>query len=373
MQVDMHYYGTYAMARAAGIKKDACEIIATAAQFVDDNASKESLDLKDSARIDVGATAHHPENISNIDEEDQRKVWVPFHFIPGNEGEGYTERLICRKDSKIAREMVANNISQTDAPYILELVGVTAHVYADTFSHYGFSGVSSRRNRVDTESFEFRDLTEEMRNYISGKADDFFKKYNERKLPNIRKNLGKDLAWYTRIKCWAAKTFSGALGHGSVATFPDRPYLKWSFDFEYPEKRRIDRDNPETFLEGCKALHSLFRDFLEKCPQYSDGSGKEFSSIEDRVNNIINNQDKCEGRIGSWQNAATGGDLFLQGAEQIAIYDDADWLSQREKLEELSDSRDVNQYSVYKFYQAASYHRNYVLRHLLPIHGLIVD
>ena len=29
-----------------------------------------------------------------------------------------------------------------------------AHVYADTFSHYGFSGVSSRNNKVDGSSFE---------------------------------------------------------------------------------------------------------------------------------------------------------------------------------------------------------------------------
>jgi len=34
----MHYYGTYAMARAAGLNRGASIIIATAAQFVDDNA-----------------------------------------------------------------------------------------------------------------------------------------------------------------------------------------------------------------------------------------------------------------------------------------------------------------------------------------------
>ena len=36
MQYDMHYYGTYAMAAAAGIPKRDAESIATAAQFVDD-------------------------------------------------------------------------------------------------------------------------------------------------------------------------------------------------------------------------------------------------------------------------------------------------------------------------------------------------
>ena len=36
MQLDMHYYGTYAMARAAGLKPQVCITIATASQFVDD-------------------------------------------------------------------------------------------------------------------------------------------------------------------------------------------------------------------------------------------------------------------------------------------------------------------------------------------------
>ena len=45
------------MARAAGMHSDKAKIVATAAQFVDDNAHKESLELKDGARIDSHATA----------------------------------------------------------------------------------------------------------------------------------------------------------------------------------------------------------------------------------------------------------------------------------------------------------------------------
>jgi len=36
MQEDMHYYGTYAMARAAGLKAAHAKVIAYAAQYVDD-------------------------------------------------------------------------------------------------------------------------------------------------------------------------------------------------------------------------------------------------------------------------------------------------------------------------------------------------
>lgn len=47
MQIDMHYYGTYAMALASGITRNAAKVIATAAQFVDDNAAKNSIEFRD--------------------------------------------------------------------------------------------------------------------------------------------------------------------------------------------------------------------------------------------------------------------------------------------------------------------------------------
>ena len=125
MQLDMHYYGTYCMARAAGIRAEDAHIIAYAAQFVDDNAEDDTFILKDGARVDVLATAHHWNQISNVNLENQRLVWVPFHFLPGNEGDEYTERLICRTDSGIAREMVDHSISLADRDFALELMGVT--------------------------------------------------------------------------------------------------------------------------------------------------------------------------------------------------------------------------------------------------------
>ena len=43
MQKDMHYYGTYTLARTAGITPEVAEIIATASQFVDDNVEDGSI------------------------------------------------------------------------------------------------------------------------------------------------------------------------------------------------------------------------------------------------------------------------------------------------------------------------------------------
>ena len=82
MQKDMHYYGTYAIARAAGILPKPAQVIASASQFVDDNAIKERIDFTDNASLYSRPTAHHCEDIKNIISEDQRVVWIPFHFYP---------------------------------------------------------------------------------------------------------------------------------------------------------------------------------------------------------------------------------------------------------------------------------------------------
>lgn len=364
MQIDMHYYGTYALARAAGMRSDKAKIVATAAQFVDDNAHKESVELKDGARIDSQATAHHAIDIKNVDLEDQRRVWVPFHFLPGNEGDEYTERLICRMDSDIAKEMVRHNSAlAADVPFGLELMGITAHVYEDTFSHYGFSGVGSRRNRVINDSFEFYDIKSDMKIYIEEKAKDFFRRNGDH--GGLFKNIKR---W---VVSFAGETLSGALGHGAVATYPDRPYLHWSYEMEYPSKERvIPRNNTKTFLLACKQMHQMFRDYLEKRPELAASKGVEFGAIEERVMNIMKTQAPKEDRIAAWQQAAEQGDLFGGPKETIPEYQP--WHEEWSKLAWIDDSSQVLKFSLYRYFQAASTHRNYVLRRLLPSRGVIV-
>jgi len=270
MQIDMHYYGTYAMARAAGMRPASAQIVATAAQFVDDNAHKESVELKDGGRIDSQATAHHSADVKNIDPEDQRRVWVPFHFLPGNQGASYTERLVCGMDSPIARQMVTDNVAMAvDSPFGLELLGITAHVYADTFAHYGFSGISSRKNRVINHSITLDPgLGAGIRQYIEGKADAFFKRE------------GEQGGLFANVKRWfvssMGENLSGGLGHGAVATYPDRPYLRWSFTYEDPERPSGQRNNDETYLVGCRQLHAMFRGFLDAAPAHADNDGVDF-------------------------------------------------------------------------------------------------
>ncbi|MCG9655168.1 DUF6765 family protein [Vibrio vulnificus] len=351
MQIDMHYYGTFCVARAAGLNRESARIIATAAQFVDDNAQQNSIDLGDASACRVEATAHHTTDVSNIDPDAQRQVWVPFHFLPGNEGDSFTERLVCRKNSEIAQQMCQNHLNQSSKPYFLELVGIMAHVYADTFAHYGFSGVSSRHNRVVNDSFEFSGLKEEMEVYIVGKKDSFFARFN----PIVR-----------NIKSHLAEELSGALGHGGVVTFPDRPYLKWRFKYDSGRDSGW-RDNSSTFLEYCHKLHSMLSELPD---EYMDIAQKQsWAILESKIATILAFQATGDERISKWKHEAQYGEL-LNIAEDIPEY--KDWNEGFESLQ-YGSSSDAMMHPIYRYYQAASYHRWYVLRELLPQHGLMVS
>ncbi len=363
MQIDMHYYGTYALARAAGIRQEAAKIIATAAQFVDDSARKGASNLfDDGSRFYYQATAHHAEDLKNHEEEDQRHVWVPFHFIPGNEGETFPERLICQKDSNLANDMIDYNLSLSDRPYFLELVGITAHVYADTFAHHGFSGISHQLNMITDGSLALLNLKNaEIEDYLRRKTESFLKKYDIT-LPNVVSAI---------VERGSTLLSEGVVGHGAVLTNPDRPYLQWRYVTEHPQSEPVERENLLDFMEGCEKLHRLFRRFLEVWPKYTENSGLDFDTISDRVHSVLEEQVPKEGRIAVWQQAARSGDLFSSAGEMIPEYEGDSWISRRDSMGG-DDSLNILDEPVYRFYQAAQAHRSHVLRDLLPGYGLVV-
>ncbi|NDV27883.1 hypothetical protein FMR86_14620 [Desulfovibrio sp. JC010] len=367
MQKDMHYYGTYVMARAAGIGRGKAQIIASAAQFVDDNAASKAIEFKDGGALQSRATAHHWYHLRNIDTDDQRLVWVPFHFLPGNEGEKFSERLICRKDSKIAQAMVANHLDHADdIKFSDELIGITAHVYADTFSHYGFSGVSSRQNEIINDSFNFYEIPNNTEKYLLDRQKEF------------KSNYSKESGLLANIKSWFAETLSGALGHGAACTFPDRPYLKWDFEYEYAGRCEM-RDNPKTFLEACEALHGMFVRYTEAKQGVKGGDRIDFAEIKPKIQAIIEfkggeeegSEPNEEARTERWKKAVSE-EKILGNNEEIPEYLGEEWLKEKSRLHGDKASEIIKSRDVYQFYQAASYHRHYVLRNLLPDNDLVV-
>ncbi|MGL1893980.1 MAG: hypothetical protein OCD02_20240 [Spirochaetaceae bacterium] len=339
MQIDMHYYGTYALARAAGLKKDIVHVIATASQFVNDNSYHEDIELPDGATVNPVVTAHHPVNKSYIEKKDQHKVWVPFHFLPGNEGDTYYDRLVCKKNSPTAKDVLEYVFFNKDKDYFAELVGIVAHVYADTFSHYGFSGITNHNNSVKSETITV------------GSVGDVLK--------HLDKQKEKFLVNY-------ANTLS--LGHGGVFTNPDRPYLYWSFEFGNDVKDR--RDNHQTFMEGSEALFNYFKKIGELRPEFADPDiNLTFNHIKEDVAKILSQQKPLDGRIEAWKHSVKSRDFLGSVKEDIPNY--RSWNEDLRFFNELTTDL-LNKLNVYRFFQAASIYRTFVLKELLPKHGLIV-
>jgi len=351
MQYDMHYYGTYAMAAAAGIPAQDAEVIANAAQFVDDQDFERWAISKSGEGIFGIATAHHPidagirvsERAENKD--DSRAVWVPFHFLPGNEGKSFEEKLIARKDSVVANAMLDYYLKpETIAAHqshALHLVGIAAHVYADTFSHYGFSGISSDRNLIKTDSLQ---------------PDP---SHSEGILQHLKEQADK----FKAIFAAAPK-----LGHGAVLTYPDRPYLKWSFEYQNGEPSA--RTNSETFIEACEALHRRFLQFANVYYEKGAQAPISWQSIQDTVSTIIKKEGAGDERVGFWMNAMSSG--ALQGVRPPRQYRAEEWSDEIKVFESGADGRKFITSNPYKFFTAADYHRSYVLKRLLPSVGLMV-
>ena len=355
MQIDMHYYGTFAMAYAAGITPQHAQIIATSAQLVDDNNFTNLYLLESGQGIEGVATAHHPLEAGQRAlglgaNDDSRTVWVPFHFLPGNEGETFQEQVLCRKNSQLAQTMVnyytKKETVESHREHCLQLIGIGAHVYADTFSHYGFSGLTSELNDVDTSTI----------------------KTDERHSPDVIDYIRRRFAEFEDMFS-AGVGNSVRLGHGAVATFPDRPFLKWSY-LQSDGLTRLERDNPATFLEGCSCLFDYFSRF--RSVFYADGAKPRvsFSEITSAVGDILSREFDAQGRTAAWVDGLKAG--RIGPPVDVPIYSASTWLEALKSGAALELKGGKVASEGYNFFVAADYHRNFVLKRLLPEAGLFV-
>ena len=362
MQYDMHYYGTYAMAAAAGIPKEDAETIATAAQFVDDqNFTRWQFSQSGEGILGV-ATAHHPlesghRTLCRDDERnDNRRVWVPFHFLPGAEGQTFEEKMLCRKDSRVVNKMLDHYldpaIMNEHKHHGLHLMGIAAHVYADTFSHYGFSGISSDHNKIVNDSIQI-DASH------SKKTLEHINKQGKSLFARIQKLCNSITGSFTELV---------SLGHGAVLTNPDRPYLKWSFRYE-TDNRLSTRDNTATFLEACEKLHARFRQFANVYYDATPETLYPWEEIKDPVEKILAREGQGEERVRYWMDAMKKGPL--KKIPVCRLYDDgAKWLGELEKLKQSKDASKFRGSHTHHFFTAADFHRNYILRRLLSSTGI---
>ncbi len=234
MQIDFHHAATYVIARLAGFIHTKASKIAYAAQYVDDATNAGVIRFDNGAMYSRISSAHNMLDYRNSNALKNRHVWLPFHFLPGNGGlppgkvprGRFYKRLLCQSDSHVAGEMLKACIADKDKPYGLHRLGISMHVYADTWAHKGFAGINHRINKA-------------------GKIQSQHKKDDAKLLDKL-------------ANYFLSRAFP--LGHGAVLTYPDRPYLNWSY--QNGMRQTILRNNPADFVDAADKMCMAMRWWL---------------------------------------------------------------------------------------------------------------
>ncbi len=349
MQIDFHHGVTYVTARLAGFSQAEAEIVAYAAQYVDDATSSGTIQFHNRALYHRISSAHKMLDKRNVEALANHEVWLPFHFLPGNDGKqagenhegGFIKKIVCRPDSPIARDMVAACIKDKDKAYGLHRLGVTMHVYADTWAHQGFAGVLHDINDVE----------------------------------NAEETSGTGV-FSSSLGRWLRDALDDTippLGHGRANVFPDMPFLSW--EYENGHKEIIKRNNTEDFCTAADSLcKSMQRYRLGDPDAVVEGLNKP-DADEIRALFAGTREKDGEKRHKIWLQAIADG-TFSFGNEQLN-YKPRGKASWKAKALGMSHDRAVQIYddqflkSDWKnFHDAIQAHRFQVVHDILPRYGI---
>ncbi|WP_144140580.1 DUF6765 family protein [Paraburkholderia sp. BCC1884] len=354
MNIDFHYGVVYIAARTAGMPAAQAVTVAHACQYIDDATTAGILRFAGGETFERFATAHKMFDYANTENDQNRLVWAPFHFLPAGEGATLEEKAVCRADSTVAREVVRRAIRQRNAQTCLHRLGVTLHTYVDTWAHQGFSGIESLWNRV--RLLESQDCTR--KGWLA-------------RLTSASKHL---------IERIEEDVLTAALpvGHGAALHYPDQPWAKWTYIDGRHEL--IERDNLPAFVTAADMSCRVVRAYLAGREDFETQAGLP-TNVKDALTDLLGtNQDLDDNRrllnicdlvkaggipglkesipayvpkgSGSWKHLATG---------LLADDDSGDkpaWTDAFEK----SDYR--------LFHDAVKEHRFVTTQEILPFYGL---
>ncbi len=357
MQIDFHHATTFVAARIAGFDTKQANTIAYASQYVDDATSDGPVRFTNKFLYQRISPAHKMIDTRNTRDLDNHQVWIPFHFLPGNGGMAagtnpsgkVVNRLICTPNSPIARDMVRQAIVERDKPYGLHRLGITMHVYADTWAHQGFAGLLDSVNDVE-------DVKESGN---SGVFKSGLSKY-------IRSFLDDAIP---------------PLGHGRATIFPDMPFLKWQYRNHTEEL--IELDNTEEFCRATNEICKAMQRYLIGDPNaHTNGIG---DADMKTIRNLFETTTEKDGgdRHKKWLEQIRKGS-FSFGPEDICymgkaikLYESGPNKSWKEQA--LGTNANIYKYQ-YKpsflksdwkmFHDAVMAHRFYVVDELLPAYGI---
>ncbi len=345
MQIDFHHAVTYVASRIAGFPHEEAAIIAYAAQYVDDATSSGTVCFDNRAMYFRTSSSHKTLDPENLSDPDNHLTWLPFHFVPGNGGldaaqkpDGdFIEQIICRPDSPAAREMVAAVIADNNKPYSLHRLGITMHVYADTWAHQGFAGLLHEVNDV----VDAHDIGGS--GVFGQSLSDFLASVINKEMPPI--------------------------GHTRAGALPDLPFLHWQY--QNGVGASVTRNNTDIFCEAADAVCKALQRY-RNVPESGVGAN-DMKIIRQLFSDTV--MEDGEQRHQAWIDAIGAG-RFSFGSAVISYADDGNgsW-----KAEALGTSVDLPVHSYQPdflqsnwklFHDALQRHRLTLLHDVLPRYGI---
>lgn len=341
MQIDFHFYTIYALARASGFKPDDAHIVAYSSQNTDDAKYEHALDFENGGRFQQVLSAHKLFNPRALAKATCYRIWLPFHFLPGNSGRDFYGRMLTKPNSIIAQRMVEEFLSSDLKPYSLHRLGIILHVYADTWSHQNFMGIIRDMNDVKW-------------------------------LKGIKKSILKGLT-QRALGYWAPK-----LGHAQAGTIPDEPYRNWEYKDYLGHRFQIS--NQERALNAAQNCYMVLSRFLKRFPQLLSSPVLPLQKILEKIGELFSNQGELQERAKAWQQAISNGTIGFEpkGRDNNLTYGDREWF--RAAVTVITEEGEKDRYernegfeiSNWKyFHDGAAFHRFHVLHELLPEYEII--
>lgn len=356
MNIDFHYGVIYIVGRTAGLTRNEAQTVAHACQYVDDATTDGLLKFRDGQRFERFASAHGMIDYRNRVSENNRESWVPFHFVPGGEGDSFDDRLVCRPNSAIAKALVCDALARRHQDNALHRLGVTLHAYIDTWAHQGFSGIVSKHNQVENiivDGIDHHGLLGRIKSTLEALKD------------TIVANALSDCL---------------PLGHGAALSFPDQPWTVWRYTNGHGQE--VGRNNLNDFVSAAGGAYGAIRAFKEGKADLSNTPAlppDTAATLRELLE--LNRSDDADERLSGLRQAVKAGKF--PGVDDIPLYiakgpdswkhvatgivasrDDGDERPVWQPSFETSDYR--------RFHDAVKEHRTALLDVILPQYGLRV-
>lgn len=354
MNIDFHYGVVYVVARVGGLSREAARTVAHACQYVDDATTAGILRFAGGETFERFATAHKIFDYSNAENDQNRLVWTPFHFLPAGEGATVQERAVCRPDSAIARDVMRRAIRRRNADTALHRLGATLHTYVDTWAHQGFAGIGSAVNRV----YQLKIENNALRPWRARIAET-----TERVVDEVESRMLTDAL---------------PVGHGAALHYPDLPWAHWSYIDG--NGARVERQNLNQFMQAAEMACRAVRGFIAGDEAFEAQPGLPADVTEALRKQLNSNTSSDEQqRLAAFRATVEAGgipglaeaipDYIAKGhgswkwqATGLLSDDDCGERPQWSEAFEASDYR--------RFHDAVKEHRFAVTQEILPEHGL---